>query len=138
MLRLLSGRPHEVLTGVALVWPPGRVQTQVAVTTVELAPLSEGEIAWYVASGEGADKAGAYAVQGLASRFVSRVSGSYSAVVGLPVAGVHGMSRSLPAPQRTGAGSGSHGTNDHPRAATRHRTQRHWRYPVKGRWSRIP
>ena len=104
MLRLLSGRPHEVLTGVALVWPPGRVQRQVAVTTVELAPLSDGEIAWYVASGEGADKAGAYAVQGLASRFVTRVSGSYSAVVGLPVAEVHGMLRE--------AGL--------------------WRYPVKG------
>lgn len=93
MLRLLAGRTHEVLTGVALVWPAGRTRSRVTRTTVEMAPLDEAEIAWYVASGEGADKAGAYGVQGLASRFVTRVAGSYSAVVGLPVAAVHALLR---------------------------------------------
>ncbi len=89
MLGLLSGRAHTVMTAVCLVNPAagsGRVQTSVARTTVEFAPLSHAEIAWYVASGEPADKAGAYAVQGLASRFVTRIDGSYSNVVGLPVA----------------------------------------------------
>ena len=89
MLGLLSGRAHTVMTAVCLVNPAagsGRVQTNVARTTVEFAPLSDEEIAWYVASGESADKAGAYAVQGLASRFVTRIDGSYSNVVGLPVA----------------------------------------------------
>lgn len=84
MLRRLSGRRHEVLTGVSLrrsACEVGRVES----TGVYFAALSEAEIAWYVASGEGRDKAGAYAVQGLASRFVPRIDGSYSNVVGLPV-----------------------------------------------------
>jgi septum formation protein len=58
-------------------------------TTVEFAPLSEEEIAWYVASGEPMDKAGGYGIQGLGSRFVTRIDGSYSNVVGLPVALVY-------------------------------------------------
>ncbi len=53
---------------------------------VTFAPLTEDQIAWYVASGEGSDKAGAYAIQGLASRFIPRIEGSYSNVVGLPIA----------------------------------------------------
>jgi septum formation protein len=65
--------------------------SEVAVTTVEVAPLTEAEIDWYVASGEPRDKAGAYAIQGLASRFVTRIDGSYSNVVGLPVAIVYRM-----------------------------------------------
>jgi septum formation protein len=88
MLKRLSGRPHEVMTGVSLRgsrWEMGRVET----TTVEFSPLSEADIAWYVESGEGRDKAGAYAIQGLASRFIPRVRGSYSNVVGLPIAMVH-------------------------------------------------
>jgi septum formation protein len=85
MLRLLSGRGHDVLTGVA-VRRGGRVAVEVDSTAVALVPLSDVEIAWYVASGEPRGKAGAYAVQGLASRFVERVDGSYSNVVGLPVA----------------------------------------------------
>ena len=60
-------------------------------TTVEFAPLGKAEIDWYVATGEPADKAGAYAIQGLASRFVTRIEGSYSNVVGLPVALVYAM-----------------------------------------------
>jgi septum formation protein len=84
MLRRLSGRRHEVLTGVSLrcnELERGLVET----TAVELAPLGDVDLAWYVASGEGRDKAGAYAIQGLASRFITRIDGSYSNVVGLPV-----------------------------------------------------
>ena len=92
MLGLLSGRRHEVLTAVVLVPGQGGTrQSRVESTTVEFAPLSLDEIAWYVASGEPMDKAGAYAVQGLASRFVTRIEGSYSNVVGLPVARVYGL-----------------------------------------------
>jgi septum formation protein len=87
MLRLLSGRAHDVLTGVAVVWR-GRTTSHVERTTVWFAPLSEGDIAWYVGSGEPMDKAGAYAIQSLASRFIPRIEGSYSNVVGLPVASV--------------------------------------------------
>ena len=87
MLRQLSGRIHEVLTGVAVVWR-GEVHTFVERTEVVVRELSAAEVAWYVASGEPMDKAGAYAIQGLASRFVTRVDGSYSNVVGLPVASV--------------------------------------------------
>jgi septum formation protein len=90
MLRLLSGRSHEVMTGVAVAGPAG-VVTRMEITTVEFAPMSDDEIAWYVASGEPTDKAGAYGIQGLASRFVARIHGSYSNVVGLPVALVHEM-----------------------------------------------
>ena len=90
MLRLLSGNWHEVLTGVSLV-RNGEVQTEVAVTRVKFAVLSEAEIAWYATSGEPDDKAGAYAIQGLASRFIERIEGSYSNVVGLPIETVYRM-----------------------------------------------
>ena len=85
LLRRLSGTRHEVLTGVSLrqgTAEVGRVET----TVVYFRALREEDIAWYVASGEGRDKAGAYAIQGLASRFIPRIDGSYSNVVGLPVA----------------------------------------------------
>ena len=87
MLQRLAGRSHEVLTGVSLRrggFELGRVET----TRVHVAPLTDEEIAWYVATGEGRDKAGAYAIQGFASRFIPRIEGSYSNVVGLPVASV--------------------------------------------------
>jgi septum formation protein len=87
MIRRLAGRWHEVMTGISLrsgSCEVGRVET----TRVEFAAMSEAEIAAYTASGEGRDKAGAYAVQGLASRFVRRIDGSYTNVVGLPVAAV--------------------------------------------------
>jgi nucleoside triphosphate pyrophosphatase len=84
MLRGLSGRVHQVYTGVAL-WHEGHLRDAVDVTDVEMAAMTDEQIASYVASGEPADKAGAYAIQGLASRFVTRISGSYSNVVGLPV-----------------------------------------------------
>lgn len=99
MLRGLSGISHRVLTGVCLV-PAGsaeggdaRAEVRVAATTVEFAALTDEEIAWYVSTGEPMDKAGAYAIQGFASRFVTRIDGSYSNVVGLPVALVYGMCR---------------------------------------------
>jgi septum formation protein len=87
MLRRLSGRQHEVMTGVSLrlgAHEVGRVET----TVVHFAALTDRDIAWYVASGEGRDKAGAYAIQGLGSRFIPRIEGSYTNVVGLPMAGV--------------------------------------------------
>jgi septum formation protein len=85
MLRLLQGRRHHVYTGVA-VWRLGAIRDAVDVTAVDFVPMSAGEIDWYVASGEPMGKAGAYGIQGLASRFVARIEGSYSNVVGLPIA----------------------------------------------------
>ena len=85
MLRRLSGRAHRVWTGVALAWR-GHVDARAACTTVWMDALSDTDVAEYVASGEPMDKAGAYAIQGLASRFIARIDGSYGTVVGLPVA----------------------------------------------------
>jgi len=96
MLRLLSGRVHDVLTAVALRGPEGSApQVAVSRTEVEFARLVEEEIEWYVATGEPRDKAGAYAIQGYASRFVTRIAGSYSNVVGLPIALVYEMLEAL-------------------------------------------
>jgi septum formation protein len=94
MLRRLSGRTHEVLTGIAIAWR-GAIASHVERTAVAMAPLSEADIAWYVASGEPLDKAGAYAIQGLASRFIPRIDGSYANVVGLPVTAVLGLAARL-------------------------------------------
>lgn len=97
MLRLLSGREHVVITAVCLVnsaAESNRIHTSVARTTVEFAPLDDPEIDAYIASGEPMGKAGAYAIQGLASRFVTRIDGSYSNVVGLPVALVYSLCKS--------------------------------------------
>jgi septum formation protein len=94
MLRLLSGKRHMVVTGVSLRQGAnelGRVEQ----TSVYFRALSADDVAWYVASGEGRDKAGAYAIQGLASRFIPRIDGSYSNVVGLPVAAVAELLTSL-------------------------------------------
>ncbi len=94
MLRLLSGRTHRVITGVALV---SATQTQVAaeVTAVQFLTLSEQEIADYVATGEPNDKAGAYAIQGQAARWIPRIEGCYFNVVGLPIALVSTLLQSL-------------------------------------------
>ena len=99
MLGLLSGRSHDVVTGVTLIDTGGAVETRLDTTAVEFAALSPDEIDWYVASGEPMDKAGAYAIQGLASRFVRRIDGSYSNVVGLPVALVYEMLRRTGGPE---------------------------------------
>ena len=85
MLERLSGRSHDVLTGVALVSSAGE-RMAVDRTAVWFKPLSASDIAQYVASGEPRDKAGAYAIQGLGGRFVERIDGSHSNVVGLPMA----------------------------------------------------
>lgn len=91
MLRTLSGRRHTVLTAIALMhFPRGRDMEQfgapmVVATAVTLDPLSEQEIDGYVATGESDGKAGGYAIQGYAGRYVARLEGSYTGVVGLPV-----------------------------------------------------
>jgi nucleoside triphosphate pyrophosphatase len=85
MLWRLNGRSHDVLTGVALVGPHG-VRSAVDRTRVWFDPMTIEEIGQYVASGEPLDKAGAYAIQGLASRYIPRIEGSYTNVVGLPIA----------------------------------------------------
>ena len=97
MIRRLSGRVHEVLTGVAIV-RDGLVRTACERTRVRVAPLAEEEIAWYIATGEPRDKAGAYAIQGRFSRFVEAVEGSYTNVVGLPVATVYRLLRAASVP----------------------------------------
>lgn len=97
MLRMLSGRTHQVLTAVAVCRGPETSAPLVEVerTEVEFAPLTAFEIDWYVETGEPRDKAGAYAIQGYASRFVARIDGSYSNVVGLPIALVYEMLKGL-------------------------------------------
>ena len=92
MLRLLSGRSHQVTTAVCLAGPSFE-DTRSETTRVTMRKLSEKEIHDYVASGEPRDKAGAYAIQGIASRFVSRIEGCYFNVVGLPVPLVDRMLR---------------------------------------------
>jgi septum formation protein len=104
MLRMLSGRTHAVITGVCLVgrkeasgqWPAAsqeEAETASETTLVTMCEISDEEIRDYVATGEPMDKAGAYAIQGIASRWIPRIQGDYSNVVGLPVALVYGMLR---------------------------------------------
>jgi septum formation protein len=94
MLRLLSGREHQVITGVCLV-AGGRPSVASETTRVFVGTIDDREIAEYVASGEPMDKAGAYAIQGIASRWISRIEGDYGNVVGLPVALVFRMLRQM-------------------------------------------
>lgn len=90
MLMQLSATRHEVLTGVCLGWQ-GQLFEHVERTVVEFAALTPTEIDWYVASGEPFDKAGGYGIQGLASRYISRIEGCFFNVVGLPVPRVYQM-----------------------------------------------
>jgi len=92
MLRMLSGREHQVITGVCLV-VSGQSSVASETTLVTVNELTDQDIADYVASGEPMDKAGAYAIQGPASRWIPRIEGDYSNVVGLPVALVLRMLR---------------------------------------------
>ncbi len=85
-LNLLSGRQHQVMTAVALVLPGGELRRRIVVTRVAFRRLSTAEIEKYVDCREGLGKAGGYAIQGRAEVFVSRLNGSYSNVVGLPLA----------------------------------------------------
>jgi septum formation protein len=96
MLRLLSGRAHQVITGVCLI-APGYDQTEAEITEVRFSELSEREIAGYVETGEPMDKAGAYAIQGMASRWVERIDGCYFNVVGLPVPRLYRLLQTLKA-----------------------------------------
>ncbi len=84
MLRRLSGRSHEVHTAVA-VWDGERLYSEVVTSEVWFRPISQPEAEWYWGTGEPADKAGGYGIQGLGAIFVERLEGSYSAVVGLPL-----------------------------------------------------
>jgi septum formation protein len=90
MLKTLSGTVHEVHTGVVL-YADQREFSQVVTTRVRLLSLVDDEIAWYIETGEPYGKAGAYAIQGLAARFVDWIEGSWSNVVGLPIATVYRM-----------------------------------------------
>ncbi len=96
MLRLLSGRTHQVITGICLLATEFE-QSAAEVTQVRFSPLSEVEIAGYVRTAEPLDKAGAYAIQGIASRWVERIEGCYFNVVGLPVPRVYRMLRAAEA-----------------------------------------
>lgn len=97
MLQMLSGRTHRVMTGICLVRAPRTVEACTHQTTlVTFRELDPEEIDSYVASGEPFDKAGSYAIQGLASRFVTRIEGCYFNVVGLPVPLVYNIIKSLP------------------------------------------
>lgn len=84
-LRLMSGRAHRVLTGLAARSPDGRVSSRVVVTRVQMKRLSEEEIASYLVSGEWQGKAGGYGIQGQAGAFIRSLNGSYTGVVGLPL-----------------------------------------------------
>lgn len=96
MLRRLAGRTHEVITGVAVIrLPSGERQVEHEVTQVRFAPLTDEQIAAYVASGEHRDKAGGYAIQGRGGTFVTRVEGCYFNVVGLPLARLYRMLREM-------------------------------------------
>lgn len=114
MLRRLSGRTHEVISAVSLV-SAGREAQVVCISQVSFAPLDEREIAAYVASGEPMGRAGAYAIQGGAERFVRRLEGSYSGVMGLPLhetaALLHGfgVATAFPSPAPASSSTGGAG-----------------------------
>jgi septum formation protein len=101
MLRLLSGRTHQVITGVCVIVPHAQPRTEnrelrtelvrSETTAVVFEELGEEDIAFYVSTGEPMDKAGAYGIQGIASRWISRIEGDYFNVVGLPLALVYRM-----------------------------------------------
>lgn len=97
MLKLLSGRWHLVLTGVALVrfGIPPHTLVEHATTRVRFFEMSANEIDWYVSTGEPRDKAGAYAIQGRGALFIEGIQGDYFNVVGLPVRLVYEMSRRM-------------------------------------------
>jgi septum formation protein len=102
MLRFLGGREHRVVTAVRFTRGAGPGREIVETTGVRIAPLSEEEILWYVATGEPCDKAGAYAVQGLGARFIESVDGSYTNVMGLPARAVYLLLRESGDPSLSG------------------------------------
>ncbi len=84
MLKMLSGKTHQVMTAIALT-QSNRLWTAVSVSHVTFADLQEKDILWYIKTKEGVDKAGSYAVQGLAALFIKHIEGSYSGIMGLPI-----------------------------------------------------
>ncbi len=84
-LELLSGRRHKVISAVSLICPKGKITNKLVTSVIKFKRLSEDEITEYLASNEWQDKAGAYAIQGLAAKYISFISGSYSNIVGLPL-----------------------------------------------------
>ncbi|MBL1321262.1 MAG: septum formation inhibitor Maf [Methylophaga sp.] len=84
MLLQLSGREHEVMTAVAIV-STSEVRCELSTSTVHFTALTDADIEWYLSTKEGVDKAGGYAVQGLAAIFIEQIKGSYSGIMGLPV-----------------------------------------------------
>mgnify|MGYP005751511185 CR=1 FL=1 len=84
-LRLLSGRAHQCITGVAVRAPDGRIASRAVLARVKMKRLTEAEIAAYVAGGDWKGKAGGYGIQGAAGAFVTAINGSYTAIVGLPL-----------------------------------------------------
>ena len=92
MLTSFSGRAHQVMTGIALAWQ-GRIWQAYETTEVVFAPLSAASITRYVDTGEPADKAGAYGIQGRAAVFIEQIRGSYSNVVGLPLHCLYGLAQ---------------------------------------------
>jgi septum formation protein len=101
-LARLSGRRHRVITGIAVLTPDGRARVRIVTSVVGFKRLSPAEIDWYLAGGEWRGKAGAYAVQGLAQRFVDFLAGSHSNVVGLPVFETAAVLEGLGYPVRRG------------------------------------
>jgi septum formation protein len=96
MLRMMSGKSHELLTGLAtLRLPDGAETLHIERTRVELLPISDDEIESYLRTGESFDKAGAYGIQGVAGRFVARIDGCYFNVMGLPLSRVWRAIRAL-------------------------------------------
>jgi septum formation protein len=94
-LRRLSGRTHEVISGVALCLPHGEERTYVAFTRVRFRMLEQRDIDWYLASGEWRDRAGGYAIQGRGAALVMGIEGDYWNVVGLPVSALVGLAPEL-------------------------------------------
>ena len=94
MLRLLSGRGHEVTTGIAVLTRDGTL-TATETTQVFFSGMSGDDIAAYIATGEPMDKAGAYAIQGIAAQWIPRIEGDYSNVVGLPLAQLASLLKQL-------------------------------------------
>lgn len=96
MLRRLSGVAHRVLSGVSLLdTVAGRSEHELVTSRVQMAEMTEEEIRWYVSTGEPADKAGAYAIQGLGALFVEEIEGNYTNVVGLPLPATYRLFRRL-------------------------------------------
>lgn len=94
MLSALSGRSHQVMTAVALA-TPAQCRTALSISTVTFMPLTDEQIESYIDSGEPADKAGAYGIQGLGGQFVIALNGSYSGVMGLPLYETAGLLRAI-------------------------------------------